>query len=160
MTQISAFLSLNGNCREVMTFYKECFDGELFILSVEESPVAATLPAESQKSILHANLFKGNLSLLAADIIPPMELLRGNGVALFIECSSEEEIYTYFSNLSSGGQINMVNAGVLILLKISRNKPAGCFMPFSCLLPAFPSSSPDIREIDGLYRPIWPIHLQ
>jgi len=107
MTQISAFLSLNGNCREVMTFYKECFDGELFILSVEESPVAATLPAESQKSILHANLFKGNLSLLAADIIPPMELLRGNGVALFIECSSEEEIYTYFSNLSSGGQINM-----------------------------------------------------
>ena len=29
MTQINAHLTFNGNCHEAMTFYKECFGGEL-----------------------------------------------------------------------------------------------------------------------------------
>jgi PhnB protein len=39
MTQINAYLTLNGNCREAMTFYKECLGGELTMQAVEDSPI-------------------------------------------------------------------------------------------------------------------------
>lgn len=104
MTQINAYLSFNGNCREVMTFYKECLGGELTLQTVEESPVAAEVPKEMSQAILHASLTKGNLILMGSDMTRT-ELIKGNSITLSINCSSEEEINTFFTNLSAGGQV-------------------------------------------------------
>lgn len=105
MTQINAYLSFQGNCREAMTFYKECLGGELSLQTVAESPVASQCPAGVQHHILHGSLTKGGLLLMGSDMEGPGGFVQGNTVSLCVNCSSEEEINAFYSNLSAGGQI-------------------------------------------------------
>ena len=104
MTQINAYLSFNGNCRDAMTFYKECLGGELMLQAVEGSPAADKMPAAFGPHILHSTLTNGDLLLMASDMVPE-ELVQGNTVSLSLNCSSQEEIETLFSHLSAGGKI-------------------------------------------------------
>jgi len=105
MTQINAYLTFKGNCREAMTFYKECLGGELSLQTIGGSPVEAQCPAGMKDDILHAALQKDGLVLMATEMVGQEGLSKGNNFALALSCSSEEEINTFFSNLSAGGQV-------------------------------------------------------
>lgn len=105
MTRIHAYLTFNGNCREAMTFYKDCLGGELTLQTVESSPMADEWPTHAQQNILHASLTKDELVLLGSDMAEPGEPVKGNTISLSLTCSTEEETNTFFSNLSAGGQI-------------------------------------------------------
>ncbi len=112
MTKINAYLTFDGNCREAMTFYQECFGGELTIQTVAESPMAEQTPEAENDKVMHANLTKGDLVLMAADMIEHEgagneRVVRGNAITLSLDCSSEDEINMFFSNLSAGGQVTM-----------------------------------------------------
>ena len=104
MTQINSYLTFNGNCREAMTFYKECLGGELVLQTVAESPMADKMPPQMKKSILHSTLTKGNLVLMGSDMVGEQGLIRGNTVSLMLNCNSEQEIKTVYKNLSKGGE--------------------------------------------------------
>ena len=105
MAQINAYLNFNGNCREAMTFYKDCLGGELTIQTVEGSPVEAQCPFSMRNQILHASLLKDSLVLMASDMVGPDGFIKGNTISLSLNCRSEIEINTFFSKLSAGGQI-------------------------------------------------------
>ena len=105
MTQINAYINFSGNCREAMTFYKECLGGELTLQTVGGSPIEAQCPAGMKDQIMHASLTKGALLLMGSDMAGPGGLSKGNNIALSVNCSSEEEINTFFSKLSEGGKI-------------------------------------------------------
>ena len=49
MAQINAYLKFDGNCREAMTFYKECFGGELIFNTVKGSPLEGFMKSEEGK---------------------------------------------------------------------------------------------------------------
>lgn len=104
MTQLNIYLTFNGNCKEVMSFYKECLGGKLSLQSVEESPMAAQWPSSVQKNILHAELRKENLVLLGSDM-GSERLVTGNTISLALGCSTEQEIEKYFTNLAQGGKV-------------------------------------------------------
>jgi PhnB protein len=105
-TQINAYVGFNGKCREAMTFYKECLGGELTLTTVAESTIAAQCPAAMQDNILHSSLTKnGTLLLMASDMTDHDGFHLGNNISLSLNCSSEEEINTFFSRLSEGGKI-------------------------------------------------------
>jgi len=103
MTQINSYLTFNGNCREAMTFYKECLGGELVLQTIGESPMADKMPPQMKKSILHSTLTKGNLVLMGSDMVADNGLIKGNSVSLMLNCSSEDEIKSCYTNLSNGG---------------------------------------------------------
>ena len=105
MTQISAYLNFNGNCRDAMTFYKDCLGGELMLQTVEGSPIEAQCPAGLKHQILHSSLTKNALILMGSDMVGPGGLKKGNNISLSLSCSSEEETNNYFSNLEDGGRI-------------------------------------------------------
>lgn len=105
MLQINSYLTFNGNCREAMTFYKDCLGGELFFQTVGESPIAEKMPEKMKAAILHASLTTGSLVLLASDMVPETGLLKGNAVSLSLSCSSEAEIKKCFAKLSEKGII-------------------------------------------------------
>ncbi|HZY45718.1 MAG TPA: VOC family protein [Anaerolineae bacterium] len=105
MTQLSPYLKFDGNCHEAMTFYQKCLGGELSLQAVEETPMAAQMPAEAQKKILHATLTHGGIVLMASDMVGPEGLVHGSTIFLSLDCGSEEEIKTFFSKLSAGGQV-------------------------------------------------------
>ncbi len=104
MTQINSYLTFNGNCREAMTFYKECLGGELVLQTIGESPMADKMPPQMKKSILHSTLTKGSLVLMASDMVSEQGLVKGNSVSLMLNCSSEAEIKSCYKNLSRGGE--------------------------------------------------------
>lgn len=106
MTQINPYLHFDGNCREAMTFYKECLGGELKVQTVGESPMAAQMPAAEHKKILQARLKKGEISLMASDMVGPKGIQKGNTVSLALVCSSKAEIETLFSKLGAGGKVS------------------------------------------------------
>lgn len=103
MTQINAYLTFNGNCREAMTFYKDCMGGELHLQAIGESPLADKMPAEMKECILHATLTKDNLILMGSDMVGEQGLIKGNAVSLSLNCSSEEEVQAFYEKLSAGG---------------------------------------------------------
>ena len=69
MSKINAYLTFNGNCREAMTFYQECLGGELSLQPIGESPLAKKMPEEMKNSILHATLIRGDLIIMASDMV-------------------------------------------------------------------------------------------
>ena len=103
-TKISSYLTFNGNCKEAMTFYKDCLGGELILQKVGESPFSEEMSEKMRESILHSVLIKGELKLMGSDMVGEQGLLKGNAVSLMLECSSEEEIRSYYRNLSMGGR--------------------------------------------------------
>lgn len=104
MTQINSYLTFGGNCREAMTFYKECLGGELSFQTIGESPPSDKMPPKMKNSILHATLRKGTLVLQGSDMTPQSGLVKGNNVSLSLSCSSEEEIKSIYAKLSANNK--------------------------------------------------------
>ena len=106
MSQINSYLTFNGNCREAMTFYKECLGGELIFQTVGESPLSRKMPKKMKDCILHSTLTKGSLILMGSDMVSEQGLIKGNSVSLSLNCNSEEEIKNCYAKLSNGGSKN------------------------------------------------------
>ena len=105
MQNINAYIGFNGKCREAMGFYRQCFGGELSVMTFAESPLAEQMPAESQNDVMHACLTNGTVMLMGSDMVGPQGFVPGNTVWLMINCNSEDEINTLFEQLSNGGQV-------------------------------------------------------
>ena len=106
MRRINSYLTFNGNCRDAMSFYRDCFGGELVLQTIGESPLADKLPKRMKRCILHSTLTSDALVLLGSDMVSESGLLRGNSVSLSLDCGSEDEIRSCYSELSSGGTID------------------------------------------------------
>ena len=104
MTQINAYLNFNGKCRDAMTFYKECLGGELVMQKISESPMAARMPSEMGAKILHSSLTKDNIVLMGSDMMGN-NVVAGNSISLCINCSSDEEVNSFFDSLAKDGKI-------------------------------------------------------
>src|ERR1044071_3591947 len=104
MTYINAYLNFNGHTREAMTFYQQCLGGELVMQKISESPMAARVPSEMGAKILHSSLTKENIVLMGSDMMGN-NVVAGNSISLCINCSSDEEINSFFDNLSKDGKI-------------------------------------------------------
>ena len=103
MKRINSYLTFNGNCRDAMSFYKDCLGGELTLQTIGDSPLANRMPEQMKNCILHSALTNDSLVLLGSDMAPSSGLVRGNGVSLSLDCDSEAEIRDCFLKLSSGG---------------------------------------------------------
>lgn len=104
MSTINSYLTFSGNCREAMTFYKNCLGGELSFQTIGESPLSETMPRKMKKCILHSVLTNKDLVLMGSDMVSERGLLRGNAVSLLLNCSSEKEMRDYYKKLSQGGE--------------------------------------------------------
>ena len=105
MTQINAYLNFNGKCREAMTFYQQCLGGELVMQKISESPMAAQMPSEMGPKIVHSSLTNNGIILMASDMMG-QRVISGNSISLCMNCSSDEEINSFFTRLSTGGKVN------------------------------------------------------
>lgn len=101
---LNTYLHFDGSCREAMTFYKECLGGELNLMTVGESPMAAQMPPEAKKNILHAQLKNGTVTLMASDMMGPGGVTKGSNVSLTVNCSSNKEADDLYAKLSAGGK--------------------------------------------------------
>jgi PhnB protein len=104
MTQLNAYLHFDGNCAEAMKFYKECLGGELSMQTIGESQMAAQMPPQAHKQIIHSTLTKGNLILMASDMFEGKPE-TGNMMSLCLVSDNLEELKSWFAKLSAGGKV-------------------------------------------------------
>lgn len=100
MKSIQAYLTFNGNCREVMEFYAAALGGEVSLFRYDEAPGAP--PAEGGDRIMHARLMSGTAVLMASDMPPGRSTVVGGNVQLSIECESREEEERILAALGEG----------------------------------------------------------
>ena len=105
MAQLIPYLNFNGKCRQAMTFYKACLGGELTLVKISESPMAAQMPSEMGALILHSQLTTKNGIILRGSDMMGKNLVNGNAIMLCIDCHTDKETTTIFSKLSAGGHI-------------------------------------------------------
>ena len=103
MSTINSYLRFNGNCKEAMSFYKDCLGGELTMQKVGESPMAGNMPQEMQDKIMHATLKTDGFIIMASDLCDETGLIKGNNVSLMLDCDSEDQIRNTYDRLSEGG---------------------------------------------------------
>lgn len=105
MIQANPYLTFDGNCRDVMTFYQDCFGGELTLQTIAETPIADQCPAGMQDQIMHSMLANDDFLLMATDMTQADEFIAGNDMAISLNFDNEEEINRCFSTLSGKGAI-------------------------------------------------------
>lgn len=105
MAKLNPYLTFKGNCREAMSFYKDCIGGELTLMVVGETPVAQQMPPEMKNNILHSSLKTDDLEIMATDM-QPESFNEGNAMHLCLICKTEEELKAMWDKLSAGGKIN------------------------------------------------------
>jgi len=109
MKEAVSFLTFDGNCREAMEFYRNCFAAELFLLPYSEAPGDLARHAASAKDrIMHSSLTAGSLTvLMAADALPGMPFRQGNNFSVAVRCETREEIDSLFTALGEGGKVTL-----------------------------------------------------
>jgi PhnB protein len=101
---ISPYIKFNGNCKDAMAFYKECFEGELYMRKFAESPMACLLSSEVASKISLGVLQNKSFVINSSDLIGQRSR-PGNSVCLFVACENETELKTVFDQLSQEGEI-------------------------------------------------------
>jgi PhnB protein len=104
MLRCEPFLLFDGNCAEAMTFYQNCFGGELTLTKLADTPMKDQFPPEKHNRIINAHLNSGAIDISATDWMasPAFEPIQGNTFALFVIGGAYEELKTVFDKLKAG----------------------------------------------------------
>jgi PhnB protein len=105
MANINAYLSFDGNCKEVMTYYSTCLNSELYIQTVGESPMTDKLPPAMKDHVMHSSITKNGTTLVMGSDMHRDKLVNGNTTTLCVACDSAEEINSFFEKLLDGGKV-------------------------------------------------------
>ncbi|MCL9805674.1 VOC family protein [Flavobacterium amniphilum] len=100
---MNAYFTFNGNCREAMTFYKECLGGELELQTIADSPMGDDFPVELKECILNARLRSEGIIIMGTDMAPE-NLIKGNAVSMVLTFSSEKKLREVYHKLSEDGE--------------------------------------------------------
>ena len=87
-----------------MTFYHQCFGGELTLTKLGDTPMKAQFPSEKHNRMINAHLKSGAIEISATDWMasPAFEPIQGNTFAIFIKGGSDNELKIVFDKLSKG----------------------------------------------------------
>ena len=105
MKGIQPYLLFDGNCREAMTFYKQCIGGELQTMTFGEADPKT--PPQAKDRLIHARLANGEKELMASDSGPGMPIRNGDNVQLSFGCDSDQQVESLFKALGAGGTPTM-----------------------------------------------------
>lgn len=106
MAKLHPFLRFNdGKCREAMEFYKGIFGGKVEYMTLGESPMAKEMP-DKPHLIMHSALSSGDVHFYGSDMFQD-RAQGGDKCGMALDCSSEEEVRTYFDGLKDNGEVFM-----------------------------------------------------
>ena len=105
--EVSPYLFFDGDCEAALNFYKDVFGGEIVELSrFEGSPMAANMPADQAKRVMHATFKAPGVNFMASDGTMG-EALAKERISLSIGTSDLNQGERIFKKLSEGGDVTM-----------------------------------------------------
>jgi PhnB protein len=106
MTNLTTYLLFDGKCQQAMEFYKSCFQGDLTMIKVGDSPIKDQMPPVQQNKVLNARLKSANVQISSSDwLMPNQTPVRGNTVCLYLSGGTRAELKALFERLSDGAEV-------------------------------------------------------
>lgn len=103
--KLDVYVNYPGHCKEAFQFYEQHLGGKVtMMLTHQQQPNAANVPADWKNAILHARIEIGGTMLMGADI-PNAEPMRSAYLTLRVDSANEAE--SVYVLLSEGGEIFM-----------------------------------------------------
>lgn len=107
MTEFSPYLNFDGDCAEAFAFYQSVIGGELFTMGADEMPPGEDVGPEWEGRVIHTALMTDDATLMASDVPPGHELVKGNNNYVSFGVDTPEEAERVFAGLSAGGEVTM-----------------------------------------------------
>lgn len=105
--QVNPYLFFDGQCQEAFEFYEKLLDGEILsMITHEQTPAAAHVPAGWRSKIIHARLIFGDQVLMASDA-PPDHQQKPQGFSVNISVDDPAEAERIFKDLQENGKVTM-----------------------------------------------------
>ena len=107
---VLTYLNFNGNCREVLEFYRFVFGREYMIMQTfGDGPPNMGIAESDKDKIMHATLMIGDGVIMGSDkpsgFGPPPVV--GNNFSLTYPTQSKKETDELFAKMSEGGTVTM-----------------------------------------------------
>jgi PhnB protein len=106
MKGFNPYLTFNGNCREALDFYKDCFNGAIDHLSTFGDAKMGETELEKNR-VMHAAFKAGSIFFMASDSMPGQPVADGSNVTLNIDFQETGDQQKVFDKLSRGGKVTM-----------------------------------------------------
>lgn len=105
MITLTPFLLFDGTCAEAMTFYQACLGGELTLIRLGDTPMAAGFSERDHHKITYACLKGGRIEFSATDWLHPVQEPRpGNMAAMYVTGDEPGELRAVFGKLAAGAK--------------------------------------------------------
>ena len=106
MKSVTPYLNFNGDCRDAMTFYKNCLGAELQLTPFMDDKGQPL--SDPSARIMHSRILVGGQPILqASDTQPGDDVTIGNNVQVCIDCETVDEIDRLFAAFAKGSQIRL-----------------------------------------------------
>ncbi len=106
MKPLVPYLFFNGNCRDAMGFYRQCFGGKLELVTYGDAPDPGSASPADKDKIMHACLTQGDFCLMASDNCQGVPVM-GDSVSISVHPETVAETDKLFAALSDGGKVTM-----------------------------------------------------
>jgi PhnB protein len=100
---LNPYLNFRTGTREVMEFYQSVFGGELNVSTFADFG-AAQDPAEADL-VMHSQLTTPDLTLMAADVPPRMDLASGSTISVSLSGDDDAKLRGWYDALADGGTV-------------------------------------------------------
>ena len=101
--QLTPYFTFDGNAKQALEFYKEVLGAEIIGLQTFGEADYPT-PPEASDRVMHAQLKKGDISIMFSDTFPGKSVVIGSNISLTLEPESDEEIQNLYNVLSKNGK--------------------------------------------------------
>jgi PhnB protein len=106
MKTIMTYLTVAGNCREAMEYYRGCLGGEITQMQTFQEG-HMQVDKKLKGLILHAELKTGDATIMASDGMAEFVYNPGNYLSLTLILDDQAEEERIFAALASGGKVTM-----------------------------------------------------
>jgi PhnB protein len=103
---VTPYLTLYGQGKEAAEFYQKVFGLEL-VGKQTYGEADFPSPEEAKDLLLHCLLQKGDFRLMLADTVDEKPQQQRSGLALVVECETEEEAVRIYKSLAKDGKVLM-----------------------------------------------------
>lgn len=105
-TLLVPYLHFNGNCREVMEFYKSIFGGTFEAQTYGEMPPGMDEGEENKHLIMNSHLKTPHFTIRGSDSTTGVKR-EGNNIDLCVEGPDQEMLTKAFHGLAEGGEVTV-----------------------------------------------------
>ncbi len=108
--QLTPYLTMDGNAKEAIAFYKEALEAEInFIQTFGEMPENPEfpLPPEMKDRVSYASLKVGDTELMFSDAFPGQPTQLGGMLSICLTTDDPEKSERIFNALCQGGVVEM-----------------------------------------------------